>query len=153
EAAQLELDRAEGDLVVAQAQAAAQQHVLDAADDLYRKRRAEVVSAPPGSMMWSLIESPGNFVRPGAPAATWIDCRVMLVDVPVADVEVALLKVGASADVVLEGERKAREGTVLLLRGSASTLGSNDLAAIAKGRAPGVGQAILTLNAEPAEAE
>jgi hypothetical protein len=40
---------------------------------------------------------------------------------------------------------------VLLLRGSASTLGADDLAAIAKGRHPGIAQAIVGLPKDPAE--
>jgi len=42
---------------------------------------------------------------------------------------------------------------VLLIRGAAATLGSRDLAAVAKGRRPGVGQALVTLEATPADVE
>jgi multidrug resistance efflux pump len=145
ELAELELEHAHADLAVAQGQVAAMQDVADAAEDAYRKRRSTAISAPRGSMVWSLIESPGGVVRAGAPVATWIDCSIVLVDVPISDVEVALLNVGAPANVVLEGESVTRRGIVMLLRGSAATLSSDDLAAVAKGREPGVGQAILTL--------
>ena len=37
------------------------------------------------------------------------------------------------------------------MRGSASTLGADDLAAIAKGRHPGIGQVIVRLPRDPAE--
>jgi hypothetical protein len=40
---------------------------------------------------------------------------------------------------------------VALLRGAAATIGSVDLAAIAKGRRPGIGQALVAL--EPTEAD
>ena len=63
----------------------------------------------------------------------------MLVDVPVSDIEVALLRPGMSAEVVLEGEQQARQATILLTRGSAGTLGPEDLAAVAKGRSIGRG--------------
>ena len=44
-----------------------------------------------------------------------------------------------------KGVELTAEGTVLLLRGSAATLGADDLAAIAKGRHAGIGQAIVVL--------
>ena len=150
EMARLELERAKGDLAVAQAEAAATQAVADATSDIHRKQSTAIVSAPPGSIVWSLIEAPGGGVRAGTPVASWIDCRILLVDVPVSDVEVALLDVGAGANVVLEGKNTTYHGTVLLLRGSAATLGADDLAAIAKGRHPGIGQAIVGLPADPA---
>jgi len=151
ETARLELERAKGDLAVAQAEATATQDVADATNDIHSKQRTATVSAPPDSLVWSLIEAPGGDVRAGTPVASWIDCRILLVDVPVSDVEVALLDVGAGADVVLEGESTTHHGTVLLLRGSAATLGADDLAAIAKGRHPGIGQAIVGLPRDPAE--
>jgi multidrug resistance efflux pump len=151
ETALLDLERAKGDLAVAEAEAAAAQKVADATDDTHRKQSAATVSAPPDTIVWSLIEAPGGDVRAGTPVASWIDCRILLVDVPVSDIEVALLNIGARAEVVLEGERTTHHGTVLLLRGSASTLGADDLAAIAKGRHPGIAQAIVGLPKDPAE--
>jgi hypothetical protein len=97
--------------------------------------------------------SHGAAVEPGAPAATWVDCRVLLVDTPVSDVELSLLRPGLPAEVVLEGERRARRGSLLLVRGAAATLGPRDLAALAKGRRPGLGQALVTLDATPADVE
>jgi hypothetical protein len=47
--------------------------------------------------------------------------------------------------VVIEGERPTH-GTVILLRGAAATLGAADLAALAKGRRPNIGQAIVRLD-------
>ena len=55
------------------------------------------VKAPPDAYVWSLIAGPGDFVRAGAPVATWVDCGFMLVDVPVSDVELALLDTDAPA--------------------------------------------------------
>ncbi len=121
----------------------ATQAVVDAAQQAYDKSRALDVVAPRDAMVWSLIASPGQAVQPGAPVASWIDCGVMLVDVPISDVETSLLHVGSPADVVIEGERKSRRGSVILTRGSAGVLGLHDLAAIAKGRHPGLGQAIV----------
>jgi len=75
--------------------------------------------------------------------AEWLDCSVLMIDVPVADAEVSLLKPGMEADVILEGETETRRAKVLLTRGSASTLDKQDLAAVAKGRRDGVAQVLL----------
>jgi hypothetical protein len=66
-----------------------------------------------------------------------------MIDVPVSDAEVSLLKPGMDADVVLEGESVTRAARVLLTRGSASTLERDDLVALAKGRHEGVAQVLL----------
>jgi multidrug resistance efflux pump len=129
----------------------AAQSVDDAAQQAYAKSRALDVIAPRDALVWSLIASPGEAVQPGAPIASWIDCSVMLIDTPLSDVETALLHVGSPADVLIEGERKSRRGSVMLTRGSAGTLGERDLAAIAKGRHPGVGQAIVKLTPTDAD--
>jgi multidrug resistance efflux pump len=147
----LDLERARSELAVAQAEAVSAQEVAATTDDFHRKRNRAMVSAPPDTIVWSLIEAPGGGVRAGTPVASWIDCRILLVDVPVSDIEVALLTIGAKAEVVLEGERKTHHGTVLLLRGSASTLGADDLAAVAKGRHAGIAQVIVALPTDPAE--
>ena len=81
----------------------------------------------------------------GSPIAEWLDCSVMLVDVPASDIEVALLRPGMEAEVVLEGEHQPRQATILLTRGSAGTLGFDTLAALAKGRSAGRGQVLLRL--------
>jgi len=85
------------------------------------------------------------------PVASWVDCRILMVDVPVSDIEIALLRKGAAADIVIEGAPVRRRGTVALLRGAAATIGAVDLAAIAKGRRPGIGQALVML--DPSEAD
>ncbi len=147
----VELRRSQADLATVESEIAADQAVVSAAERTYQRALATPVEAPPGALVWSLIAAPGEAVEPGSPIATWIDCGVMLVDVPVSDVELALLRKGDVADVVLEGERQVRKGRVLLTRGAAATLGSADLAALAKGRTPGVGQALVALEASPAD--
>ena len=119
--------------------------VLQATEQSFDKSRSLDVTVPPGAMVWSLISGPGAPVQPGSPLASWVDCRVMLVDVALSDVETSLLHPGSPADVVIEGEKTVRRGTVILTRGSAGTLGSHDLAAVAKGRRPGLGQALVKL--------
>jgi multidrug resistance efflux pump len=149
--ARLALAAAEADLAAARAGAAAARAVAAAASAADAKARLAVVEAPAGALVWSLIAAPGAAVEPGSPVASWVDCRALLVDVPVSDVEIGLLHQGDRAQLVLEGERRLRHGKVVLLRGSAATIGAVDLAAIAKGRRPGVGQALVALDAEPGD--
>jgi hypothetical protein len=100
-----------------------------------------------------MLAGAGAAVEVGTPVAEWLDCAVVLVDVPVSDVEVGLLRKGMSADVVLEGETEVRKGTILMTRGAASILGRADLAAIAKGHGEGRGQVILSLEPTPEDAQ
>jgi multidrug resistance efflux pump len=126
---------------------------LKAARQAYGKALSAVLTAPTGALVWSLIAGPSAAVQPGSPVVSWVDCRILLIDAPVADVELALLAKGAAADVVLEGETRVRHGTVLLTRGSAATLKRADLAALAKGRHPGIGQVLVKLDPSPTDVE
>jgi hypothetical protein len=67
----------------------------------------------------------------------------------VSDIEVALLRPGMPAEVVLEGEHQPRQASILLIRGSAGTLDLDDLAALANGRSTGRGQVLLRLEPTP----
>jgi pimeloyl-ACP methyl ester carboxylesterase/multidrug resistance efflux pump len=149
--ARLRLEQVETELAAAKIDLAATQALAAAALNLYERNRSAIVSAPPEALVWSLMAAPGSAIQPGMPVASWVDCHVLLVDVPLSDVEVALLRKGAAADIVIEGATERRHGTVALLRGAAATIGSVDLAAIAKGRRPGIGQALVAL--EPTEAD
>jgi multidrug resistance efflux pump len=143
--AKLRLGQVETELAAAKVDVAAARALVEAALNLYEKNRSATVTAPKGALVWSLMAAPGSAIRPGMPVASWVDCHVLLVDVPLSDVEVALLRKGAAADVVVEGAAEHRHGTVVLLRGAAATIGNVDLAAIAKGRRPGIGQALVSL--------
>jgi len=149
--AKLRLIQAEAQLRQYAAERDAAQAIVDATQRFYDKSRSLDVIVPRDAMVWSLIASPGQAVQPGAPIASWVDCTVLLVDVPVSDVETSLLRVGSPADVVIEGERDARRGRVIVTRGAAGVLDSHDLAAVAKGRHPGIGQAIVKLDATAAD--
>ena len=113
--------------------------------------REAAVSAPPGSVVFSVVVALEATVSLGDRIIEWIDCTVLMVDVPVSDAELPLILHGSRAEVVLEGEPDVREATVLMTRGSSATLGRADLAAIAKGRAQGVAQVLLSLSADPSE--
>jgi hypothetical protein len=140
----LELRQAQAELTLATM-------ALAAATQDFHQLSQGAVSVPPGSVIWSERVAPGATVRAGNPVAEWLDCSILLVDVPVADAEVPLIKPGMQAEVVLEGEPLSRTASVLLTRGSASTLGRDDLAALAKGRREGVAQVLLELPHEPAD--
>jgi multidrug resistance efflux pump len=153
EDARVALDRIRSELAVAQKDAETAQLVLDNARRLFDRQKSADAVALPGAIVWSPVVAAGSAVRQGSPVASWIDCRIILVDAAVSDVELSLLRKGAPADVVLDGERRSRRGSVLLIRGGAATLGSADLAAVAKGRRPGVGQVLIELDATAADVE
>ena len=153
EEARLALNQAKLDLGLAELDVEVARKILVAAQQAYDKALSAPVTAPPGALVWSLVTAPGAAVQPGASVATWVDCGVMMIDAPVSDVELALLPKGAKAAVVLEGETQVRHGTVLLTRGAAATIGQTDLAALAKGRQSGVGQALIKLDPLPADIE
>ncbi|MEX2201523.1 MAG: HlyD family secretion protein [Dongiaceae bacterium] len=134
-----------------QAEIAALTDALDAAIDVHERSSLATIFAPEGAMVWSLLIGTGAEVQPGAVIATWVDCRVLLVDAPVSDLEAALLSPGAPAHVTLEGDDRVRDGTVLFTRGASATLAGDDLAAIAKGRGPNTGQAIIELSPDEAD--
>jgi multidrug resistance efflux pump len=149
EEARLALNQTNLDLALADVDVDLARKVYKAAQEAYGKARSASVTAPPRALVWSLITGPGSAVQPGNPVATWVDCSVMMIDAPVSDVELALLPKDARADIVLEGERRVRHGTVLLTRGAAATIGQADLAALAKGRSAGIGQALIKLDPSP----
>jgi multidrug resistance efflux pump len=140
--ARLELRQAQAELALATA-------ALTVAAADFERLSEGAVRAPPGSIVWSERVAPGATVRAGAPVAEWLDCSILMVDVPVADAEAALIRPGMEADVILEGESVTRAASVLLTRGAASTLGRDDLAALAKGRREGVAQVLLAFPHEP----
>jgi multidrug resistance efflux pump len=142
--ARLELRQAQGELELATL-------ALTEAASEFQRLSEGVARAPPGSVVWSERVAPGATVRAGTPVAEWLDCSALMIDVPVSDAEVSLLRPGMDADVILEGESVTREARVLLTRGSASTLGRDDLAALAKGRHAGVAQVLLKLPHDPEE--
>jgi multidrug resistance efflux pump len=142
--ARLELRQAEAGLATAEA-------ALKVAEEDFALMAEAYVRAPPGSIVWSQRAAPGRTVRAGEPVVEWLDCSNLMIDVPVADAEVPLIEIGSEAEVVLEGDPEVRMGQVLMTRGSASTLGSNDLAALAKGRGDGVAQVLLEFSHERAD--
>jgi CRP/FNR family cyclic AMP-dependent transcriptional regulator len=149
----LEIAQATRALADAEAALAEARASAAAAGQAFALISASPIVAPPGSLIWSVLAGAGAAVEVGTPVAEWIDCDMILVDVPVSDVEVGLLRKGMSAEVVLEGETQVRKGSVLLSRGAASVLGSADLAALAKGHGEDRGQVIVSLEHTPEDAQ
>jgi hypothetical protein len=140
-------------LANAEVKVAGAEKILASVRRVYENARVQPVKAPPDGYVWSLIASPGGYVLAGAPISSWVDCSIMLVDVPVSDVELSLLQTDSPARVVIEGDRQARNGKVYLTRGAAATIGADDLAALAKGRSPGTGQVLVELSPTPEDIE
>ena len=139
------------DLADAEVEAKSAEKILASVKSAYEAAKFQPVKAPPDAYVWNLIAAHGDFVRAGSPVASWVDCSFMLVDVPVSDVELALLRTDAPARIVIEGDSKVRHGKVYLTRGAAATIGEDDLAALAKGRHPGIGQVLVQF--EPSAAD
>lgn len=118
------------DLRQAEAELAAAEATLQASKVDFQRLASGVVAAPPGSIVWARRSASGSTVRAGDPVAEWIDCSILLVVVPVLDLQVSLVAEGAAARLLLDGETEWREGTVVLTRGSSSPFNRSDLAAI-----------------------
>jgi CRP-like cAMP-binding protein len=147
----LEIARAERELGDARAALENARASVRAAREALGRQATAAVFAPPGSVVWSVLAGAGAAVNAGEPIARWIDCGVVLVDKPMSDLEVALLREDMEARVMLDGEREARAGHVLLARGNASTVGHDDLAAVADRSAGGKGQVVLELATRPSD--
>ncbi len=146
----LKLEKKRARLELRAAQADLNEARLDAEASIkdFERLSEATIRVPPGSIIWSRPVATGATVQGGQIVAAWLDCSVLMIDVPLADAEVSLIKPGMAADVVLEGETQSRKAKALMTRGSASTLGHTDLAAVAKGRGDGVAQVLLNFSHE-----
>jgi multidrug resistance efflux pump len=149
--AKIEIKRARLGLEQAQAVGDEAVHALDAAREAFRLQSKAPVRAPPGATIRSIVVGADAAVEAGGAVATWIDCRELYVDAPVSDAALPLIPVGSEAEVIIEGEGRWRKAHVTNIRGAAETIGSTDIAAVAKGRGRGDGQVLLRLDAKPEE--
>jgi len=145
--AKIEIKRARLQVEQAQSDERRARQALDAARESFRLHSRAPVLAPPDSTIRSVIVGAGATVAVGEPVAKWIDCKELFLDAPVSDAALPLIAVGSKAQAIIEGRRRWYDATVASVRGSAETIGAEDLAAVAKGRSPGVGQVILRLEA------
>jgi multidrug resistance efflux pump len=104
------------------------------------------IRIPPFMTLWSAPVSDGATVRQGEKLFSWIDCKVLLVDVPVTETLAALLHEGMKATVLLEGDSRSHAGTVLLTRGASSRIGSDDLASLSRGHKSWSAQALVQIS-------
>jgi multidrug resistance efflux pump len=139
----LEEKKARIEKVETEAELGSASAALASARQEFALQREAAVTAAAGSIIWSDLVAPGKLVSAGEPVFEWVDCSDLMIDVPVSDAEVSLINPGMDAHVILEGESEIRATRVLLTRGSTSTLGVHDLAAVAKGRHDGVAQVLL----------
>lgn len=137
----LQLHETEADLALAEI-------ALQRAEEDFQGLTEAEITVPVNSIVWNRRAAPGATVVAGEPVAEWLDCSILMIDVPLSDAEVPLVTPGMTATIVLEGDSIERTGTVLLSRGSAFTLGENDLAALAKGRGEGIAQALVEFSHE-----
>ena len=135
-------DARELEIELVNAQAQLEKAKLD-----YSRRSTSKVTAPPGKILWRKQAVSGMSVAEGTPVAEWIDCTDLLVDMPVSDAEASLITQSDVATVILEGENLVRKARVVLVRGSAATLGREELVSLAKGRTTGEAQVLLKLDA------
>jgi CRP/FNR family cyclic AMP-dependent transcriptional regulator len=145
----LEIARAERELGAARATLEQARASVQAGREGLARQASAAVLAPPGSVIWSVPAGTDTALNAGDPIVQWIDCSVVLVDVPVSDLEAALLRDDMGARVMLDGEPEPRLGRILHIRGSASTLGRDDLAAVADRASGRGGQVIVELKPEP----
>lgn len=103
------------------------------------------IRIPPFMTLWSAPVSDGATVRQGEKLFSWIDCKVLLVDVPVTETLAALLQEGMKATVLLEGDSRSHAATVLLTRGASSRIGDDDLASLSRGHKSGSAQALVQI--------
>lgn len=103
------------------------------------------IRIPPLMTLWSAPVSDGATVRQGEKLFSWIDCKVLLVDVPVTETLAALLQEGMKATVLLDGDSRSHAGTVLLTRGASSRIGSDDLASLSRGHKSWTAQALVEI--------
>ena len=101
--------------------------------------------APAGMTIWSTAASNGISVTRGQRLFTWIDCRKLLLDVPVTDTLALLVRDGERAEVTLDGEEVIRPAVVVMRRGATARLGKEELVSIAEWRQSSA-QVIVALN-------
>ncbi|WP_172291985.1 HlyD family efflux transporter periplasmic adaptor subunit [Pseudoruegeria sp. HB172150] len=143
----LEAERLRIRLDIAEAQALHKEatSALEAQEAEYQKLREADIVIPSHAEVYEIEVGKGSTVAAGDILLRWVDCDNLLVDVPVSDAELPLIRPGSQATILLEGESEERIGTVHLTRGSSATLDERTLAAVAKGRHEGLAQVLVDL--------
>lgn len=103
------------------------------------------IRVPPSMTIWSSTASNNTVVKQGEKLFSWIDCGVVLVDVPVTETLAALLQAGMRATVLLEGDPEPYQATVLQTRGASSRIGRRELASVSRGHKSWTAQAVVAI--------
>ena len=117
-----------------------------AAEVQFARTSLAEVRVPAGSVIWSVAAGPGATVGRGAPLVEWIDCSRPLVDVPVSELDVALINAGMTAEVWIDELAAPLAGRVIYTRGSAARLDQRELAAVADSEDSSVAQVVLAID-------
>lgn len=142
---QLELRQARRDLHLSRTSLSESLSDLMIAQKTLKRLEKSKVTAPPGSVILRVPVSTGSTIAAGIRVVDWFNCSQLIVDVPVPGVQLALLKPGSHARVLVDGETNFRAGKVILTRGSTALLDRTDLAAKAAGRKEGDAQVLVQL--------
>lgn len=102
-----------------------------------------VIRVPPSMTIWSSAIGNNSAVKQGDRLFSWINCNVLLVDVPVTETLAALLQAGMRATVLLDGDQTSYQATVLQARGASSRIGPLDLASVSRGHKGWTAQALV----------
>ncbi|WP_170303804.1 cyclic nucleotide-binding domain-containing protein [Reyranella soli] len=105
------------------------------------------IHVPPSMTIWSTAIGNNSAVKQGDRLFSWIDCRVLLVDVPVTETLAALLREGMRATVLLDGDPTSYGATVLQTRGASSRIGRSELAGVSPGHKNWTAQALVSIKA------
>ena len=106
------------------------------------------IHVPPSMTIWSSAIGNPSAVKQGDRLFSWIDCRVLLVDVPVTEMLAALLREGMRATVLLDAaDSISHEATVLQTRGASSRIGRSELAGTSPGHKNWTAQALVSIKA------
>jgi CRP/FNR family cyclic AMP-dependent transcriptional regulator len=103
------------------------------------------IRVPPSRTIWSSKISNNSAVKQGDRLFSWIDCSVLLVDVPVTETLAALLQEGMRATVLLDGDPNSYQATVLQTRGASSRIGRSELASTSRGHKSWTAQALVSI--------
>lgn len=92
----------------------------EAARRLAEARARTRYTAPPGTIVWAHLASPGAAVRAGEPVLDVVDCRRRFVEVALPERRAEAIRAGDTADVRLIGSDEWRVGRVARVAGAAA---------------------------------
>jgi multidrug resistance efflux pump len=119
---------------------------LEAAGEALKRQSEATVRVPPGMTIWHTDVTQGSSVAVGTKLLSYVDCSNLLLDIAVDDATLELIRPGDEVRVRLFGRPGYVDGTVRLVRGSASLAESDDLAAVVQDRGLRAGRVLAALD-------